>query len=142
MKRRFRFRLERLIELRRYREREWEMKLAKVNGECLHIERKIAETQTREAESIALSGKEESILTFRMALENYIKRLEYERADLRAELSEKRAELEDIMAKYLEAAKKRKVLEKLEQRKADDYYRAQKKEDIKLLNEISTRSRI
>ncbi len=33
--RRFQFRLERFLELRRWKEREWELKLARALGECL-----------------------------------------------------------------------------------------------------------
>ena len=41
--RRFQFRLERFLELRRWKEREWELALAKMLGECLLLERRIAE---------------------------------------------------------------------------------------------------
>ena len=41
--RRFQFRLERFLELRRWKEREWEIALAKILGECLLLEKRIAE---------------------------------------------------------------------------------------------------
>jgi hypothetical protein len=41
--RRFQFRLERFLELRRWKEREWEIALAKILGECLLLENRIAE---------------------------------------------------------------------------------------------------
>ena len=50
---RFQFRLERLLDLRKYREREWELKLAEITGICLMIRRRIEEIHqeiTREKE--------------------------------------------------------------------------------------------
>jgi len=41
--RRFQFRLERFLDLRRWKEREWEIALAKILGECLLLENRITE---------------------------------------------------------------------------------------------------
>ena len=138
--RRFQFRLERFLELRRWKEREWEIALAKILGECLLLEKRIIEIAEEIASSLPavfVSGTRIDIEAMTRR-ELYVQRLAVERERTRATLVERRVELERVRVKYLEAAKDRKVLDKLKERQQGDYYEHQKDEDFKSLDEMNT----
>ena len=138
--RRFQFRLERFLELRRWKEREWELALAKVLGECLLMERRIEEITADVAASLLavfLSGVRIDIEAMARR-ELYVQRLTRERERTRAALAERRKELERVRAKYLEASKERKVLDKLKERRAGEYYERQLDEEFKTIDDMNT----
>ncbi len=138
--RRFQFRLERFLELRRWKERERELALAKVLGECLLLERRIAEIDAEVSASflsVFRSGISVDIESMRRR-ELYVQRLSRERERAAARLEEKKAELEQVRAKYLEAARDRKVLDKLKDRQAEAYYERQIDEEFKAIDDINT----
>jgi flagellar protein FliJ len=138
--RRFQFRLERFLELRRWKEREWEIALAKILGECLLLERRIAEIAEEIAGSLLsvfVSGTRVDIEAMARR-ELYVQRLAVERERKRVTLVERRVELERVRGKYLEAAKDRKVLDKLKERQQGDYYEQQKDEEFKSIDDMNT----
>ena len=138
--RRFQFRLERFLDLRRWKEREWEIALAKVLGECLLLEKRIVEI----GEEIAASRLAGFVDGTRIDIEGmarrelYILRLARERERTAATLVERRKELEKVRAKYLEASKERKVLDKLKERRSDEYYEHQLDEEFKAIDDMNT----
>jgi flagellar FliJ protein len=138
--RRFLFRLERFLDLRRWKEREWEIALAKILGECLLLEKRIAEI----GEEIAASRLAAFVDGTRIDVEGmtrrelYVLRLARERERTTATLVERRKELEKVRAKYLEASKERKVLDKLKERRSDEYYEHQLDEEFKAIDDINT----
>jgi flagellar protein FliJ len=138
--RRFQFRLERFLELRRWKEREWEIKLAKILGECLLLENRIKEI----AEEIGASRLTGFTQGNRIDIESmkrrelYVQRLAVERERTQAVLAEKRVELEKVRAKYLEVAKDRKVLDKLKERRAGEYYERQLDEEFRTIDDMNT----
>ena len=146
--RRFQFRLERFLELRRWKEREWEIALARVQGECLLLEQRIDEI-TAEIGASRLSeytapgpgqagGARRRIDVESMARrELYVQRLARERERARAALVERRRELEEVRAKYLEASRDRKVLDKLKERRAAEYYKTQIDEEFKTIDDMN-----
>jgi flagellar protein FliJ len=138
--RRFQFRLERFLDLRRWKEREWELALAKILGECLLLERRIVEIAEEIASSLLavfVSGTRIDIEAMARR-ELYVQRLAVERERTRATLVERRVELERVRGKYLEAAKDRKVLDKLKERQRGDYYEHQKDEEFKTIDDMNT----
>jgi flagellar FliJ protein len=138
--RRFQFRLERFLELRRWKEREWELALARVLGECLLLERRIAEITGEVAASflaVFRSGTRIDIEAMSRR-ELYVRRLSLERERTRASLIEKQRELDQVRAKYLEAAKNRKVLDKLKERRETEYYEHQVDEEFKTIDDMNT----
>jgi len=142
--RRFQFRLERFLELRRWKEREWELALARVLGECLLLEKRIAEITADVAASflaVFRSGTRIDIETMSRR-ELYVRRLSVERERTQAALVEKEKELEEVRAKYLEAAKDRKVLDKLKERRETEYYERQVDEEFKTIDDINTAARM
>ena len=56
----------------------------------------------------------------------------------RAALEEKRKEMEKVRARYLEASKERKVLDKLKERRAQEYYDQQRDEEFKTVDDLNT----
>ena len=138
--RRFQFRLERFLELRRWKERECELALAKVLGECLLLERRIADIAAEISASFLSTFTTGAVIDVEgMARrELYVQRLARERERTAEELAGKRVELEKVREKYVEAAKARKVLDKLKERRSEDYYERQLDEEFKAIDEINT----
>ncbi|MBN1410628.1 MAG: flagellar export protein FliJ [Spirochaetales bacterium] len=136
---RFQFRLEKLLDLRKFREREWELKLAEITGQCLLIKKKIAELK-QEIYRCMLERKqtEKSVNMDDLHLnELYVQRLEQNIDALSEELERKEEERKKIHAEYMEAAKKRKVLDKLKEKRSEEYYHIHKLEEFKKLDEIN-----
>jgi len=149
--RRFRFRLEKFLELRRWKEREKEIALAKVLGEVLLLEKRIAEIAEEIAASLfgqfrmhapgAGAGHEGRIDVEAMARrELYAQRLSRERECKRRVLVVKNRELEEARARYLEASKERKVLDKLRERREAEYYEHAIDEEFKEIDDMNTAS--
>ncbi len=138
--RRFQFRLERFLELRRWKERERELALAKVLGECLLLEKRIEEIAAEIAASLfaGFSTGTRIDIEAMTRRELYVQRLGHERERAQALLVEKRRELEEVRARYLEAARERKVLEKLKERRSEEYYDRQIDEEFKTIDEMNT----
>jgi flagellar protein FliJ len=136
---RFLFRLEKLLDLRKFREREWEMKLAEISGHCMLIKKKISEVEWEIVRT--MNERKQTAKSVRMddlqLSEMYVKRLEKNLVDLNDELARKEEERKKVAAQYMEASKARKVLDKLKERKGEDYYHAQKIEEFKQLDEIN-----
>jgi flagellar protein FliJ len=138
--RRFRFRLERFLELKRHKERDWELALARVLGQALLLRRRIAEIDGEVAGSYALRFIDGGLIdVLSMAgRELYVRRLAAEKERTAAELEIKNRELDEVRAKYLEAAKERKVLDKLKERTAAEYYEKQKDEEFRVIDDMNT----
>ncbi len=146
--RRFQFRLERFLELRRWKEREWELKLARALGECLLLENRIREIAEEIGSSRLAAYTEPSAASGGAGLrvdvqamarrELYVQRLAAESLRCQATLQEKRREMEKVRAKYLEASKERKVLDKVRERREREYYKRQVDEEYKTLDDMNT----
>ena len=98
--RRFQFRLERFLDLRRWKEREWEIALSKILGECLLLENRITEIGTEiGASRLAVFTDGARVDVEAMARrELYVQRLAVERERARVTLVEKRREMEKVRA--------------------------------------------
>jgi flagellar protein FliJ len=138
--RRFQFRLERFLELRRWKERQWEIALAKILGACLNLERRITEIG-EEIGASRLVGYTDGLRIDVEAMarrELYVLRLARERERTREDLTIKRVELEKVRASYLEAARERKVLDKLKERRSGEYYDRQIDEEFKTADDMNS----
>ena len=138
--RRFQFRLERFLELRRWKEREWEIALAKALGVCVLLEKRI-EAIGEEASASMLSAFVTGVqidIRGMARRELYLQRLTREREQTEAALAEGRKELEKVRAQYLDAAKARKVLDKLKERRSEEYYAHQLDEEYKSIDDMNT----
>jgi flagellar FliJ protein len=133
----FKFKLERILSLRKYREREWEIKLAAVTGECVQLRREIEE---REEGSVRELKQRSGLLETRALLAShlYMARLQQESAKKRSKLSEKERQREEVQREYLDASKDRKVLDKLKEKRSSSYVKEQKVEEVKQVDDINT----
>lgn len=140
--RRFRFRLERFLDLRRWKERERELALAKVLGEVMLLEKRIAEIGELIAGSLFGEFRRENRIDVQAMArrELYAQRLARERESRREELAVKRGELDEARARYLEASKERKVLEKLRERREKEYYEQALDEEYREVDDLNTAS--
>ncbi|MBN1799275.1 MAG: flagellar export protein FliJ [Spirochaetales bacterium] len=136
---RFQFRLEKLLKIRQYREREWELKLADITGQCLVLEKKIVISKDNISHTLdersALGGTID--IYDLIANEMYIARMKQAIVNAGIELEQKKREREKVRKKFLEASKQKKILEKLKQRKEQEYYKEAKKEEFKNVDEIN-----
>jgi flagellar FliJ protein len=138
--RRFQFRLERFLELRRWKEREWEIALSKILGECLLLEnriRQIGDEVSASRLSVFTHGSRIDIDAMGRR-DMYIQRLMTERDRTQKKLVERRVEMEKVRAEYLEASKKRKVLDKLKERRSAEYYQQQLDEEFKTIDDMNS----
>ena len=140
--RRFRFRLERFLDLRRWKERERELALAKVLGEVLVLEHRIGEIGELIAGSLFGEYRREKRIDVEALArrELYAQRLAQERERRRAELVVKQGELDEARARYREASKERKVLEKLRERRETEYYEQAVDEEYREIDDMNTAS--
>ena len=135
---RFRYKLERILSLRAYSEREWELKLAKATGQCVRLAREIDDRNLRKARS-ALKGvrKEDNVANL---LQNhlYMSRLDQEMQKRHGQLLEREKEREEVQSSYLKASRKRKVLSNLKEKRSIAYIKEQKVEEVKEIDDINT----
>jgi flagellar FliJ protein len=135
---RYKFRLERLLQLRRYVERRWEMKLAEITGECVRLEKHIRGLQ-REKDSYAgfAEGGAAYSVNEILVRETFRSRIDLEMEKASGELESARKKREEVNASYLAASRARKILDKLKERKAEEYYGELRREEAKIMNETA-----
>jgi flagellar FliJ protein len=138
--RRFRFRLEKFLELRRWKEREREIALAKVLGEVLLLEKRIEEIAGLISGSLYGQFRRENLVDVEAMTrrELYVQRLAREREVRRAALVVKRRELEEARGLYLQASRERKVLDKLRERRETEYYEQAVDEEYRAVDDMNT----
>jgi len=137
--RRFQFRLERFLQLRRYKEREWQLKLADITGQCIVLANKIKECTQNISYTLGLRQFDSGVLDIYSLFANelYIARMKQQIVYLKRELVSKEKEREQVKNKYLQASRARKVLEKLREKRAEEYYYDQRREEFKVLDDIN-----
>ena len=140
--RRFQFRLERFLDLRRWKEREWEIRLAHATGKVVLLKSRIAEIGVEIGASYGRSFTDGTAVDIHAMAgrELYVQRLAAERTRKEAELAVRLRELEEVRGRYLEAARDRKVLDKLKDRRAGEYYEHQRDEEYKAIDDLNTAS--
>jgi flagellar FliJ protein len=138
--RRFQFALERFLDLRRWKEREWEIRLAHAMGKVIALQNRIAEIGAEIGASYGRSFATGAAIDIAAMArrELYVQRLAAERERKAAELAVRTREMEEVRARYLEAARDRKVLDKLKDRRAVEYYEHQRDEEYKAIDDMNT----
>ena len=136
---RFHFRLEQVLTLRKHVERERELKLAAITGKCLLLENAIRRCEKGILDSLddRRAGEGALDMTEFMQYELFMARLNQEIKEHRAALVIRQRERGEIQKGYLEAAKKRKVLDKLKERRAAEYYLAARREEFNVMDEVN-----
>ncbi|HUX51554.1 MAG TPA: flagellar export protein FliJ [Spirochaetia bacterium] len=128
---RFQFRLERLLKVREYAERQLEIRVADATRVCLDLTGRIdalaaerAETAMERGSDSAESAERSSLLDMAtlVARDRYMVLIDRKTEELSMELAIRDQERETIREKLAEASRARKVLDKLKERKNDEYY--------------------
>ena len=121
---RFSFRLDRVLRLRRHAEHDWELKLGAATAECLAIQHQLEQTVSGIAAGAALGyrGLDTSQMINR---EMYRRRLEQQIQELSTVLAVREAHRDQVKQGYLEAQRERKVVDKLRERQEQEHYREQ-----------------
>ncbi|MBN2552927.1 MAG: flagellar FliJ family protein [Spirochaetales bacterium] len=137
---RFHFRLERILEIRAHREREWLARLAAASGLCARLSRRITENGEQARGALRIDAKrgrllDLSLLTYR---EHYINRLGQEQKRLKEELEEKMRQRCEVQKKYQEVSRDKKVLEKLKEKRESQYYAQAKLEEFKEVDDLNS----
>ena len=135
---RFAFSLAQILRLREYEERQAELELGRVTGECERLRREIESLGdlSRVAARSHLGSRSFDV-SYRFGEERYIQRLRSRAEQLGRELREWEKELEKARTRYREARKLREVLSRLKGRKAEHYHDEVKKERQLVLDEVS-----
>lgn len=134
---RFRFRLEKVLEVREYYERIAEMKLAAAAGKCALLERNLAENAraTRDAARQRFGAGRE--LPDMRSAELYARRLSAERERTLKALAFAEADREKARQGYVAASRETKLITKLRERGEAEYYRSAAREEVKTLDDLS-----
>lgn len=136
---RFQFRLERLLEIRRHEEHQEEIRLASAAGECRRLSRSIGDKRDKVRREILERQLPPGPLQTDLlqTSERYSQRLQQESRREQADLVQKKRERDEVKKDYLKASKKKKVLEKLRERKEEEYYTEQQRKEIQMIDEIN-----
>ena len=132
---RFEFSLETVLKLRRSEERECENRLASATGVCVTIGRKI-EHYDSEKIRCAVDNQYSNISSL-IAVSNYQERMVSRKKEALRELALKEKERRALLDEFIEASKKRKILDKLKEKKMEQYKQLQKKDEEKKNDDIN-----
>jgi flagellar FliJ protein len=147
---RFAFDLEKILNLRKYREQEAKIALGRAVGELSGIENQLKELallRFRTAEEyFSFSGSGESkqgglvsSAAYYRNYEFYLRRLEGRKEELLEAAVRAQLKLEEERAAYLEASRERKVLDKLKEKRAAEYRRLLSVAETKILDDMAGR---
>ncbi len=131
--REFRFRLEPILSIRRHKTKETEIALARVDGECIKLERRMGELYA-ERDRAYREGRSAD-LEFRVVQAAYIARLEAALTEAGRQLEQLESERERLREEYRRVARDEQVLDKLRERRADEHYRGERAAEFSEMNE-------
>jgi flagellar export protein FliJ len=135
--RRFRFKLEKVLELRRYAEQEWELKLAEVTGRVVAAEQEITQWARRRHDTKRFEAGAGTVdMLLLRSREDYVNRIDQRVLELQHQIVALETERSKVRGGYVEASRKRKALTRLEERQAAEYYRDALREEGRVLDEI------
>jgi flagellar export protein FliJ len=136
--RRFGFSLEKVLELRRYAEREWELKLSEVTSRVIAVEQEILDWGRRRHDTRRYHADAGTIdMSVMKSCEEYVSLIDARVMTLQHRLVALEAEREKVREGYIDASKKRKALTRLKERQADEYYRNALRQEGRVLDEIA-----
>jgi flagellar FliJ protein len=134
---RFSFDLESILDLRKYYEQEAETELGRAVGELNRIEQNI---MALAREKVRVSSERFSLgygVAEIIAFDRYVQRLDITKETLLEEAAKAELKIEAARAAYLEASRKREVLDKVKEEEARQYRKEVFTEEEKILDDIS-----
>lgn len=135
--RRFRFTLQKVLDLRLWEEKQAENLLAAKTGQCAACENAIKELLTRRRDTFLSRGGTLD-LTALAYHDRFRLRLGHEIEVKEKELARLTVEREDLLAAYLETRKRREVLSKLAEKQALAFKQAAAKRETLTLDDLNT----
>ena len=129
----FKYSLENVLQLKKFREEECRMALGIAISELNAIENKIKETAVKHHHAASERLKDSSKM---LVWSNYITRLEQETEKLLEEAALAEIAVEEKRTLYMEAFKEYKALEKLKEKKAKEYKKEADKYESDEVDEI------
>ena len=135
---RFRFNLERVLTLRKYIEKNREIKLGTIISKCNVIQNRIKLLEQNRISHFRNFKLQNGGIDYLQTLERYFNKLEADRLEFSSELASLNEEKERAQKEYLEASRRRKTIEKVKEKKEQNYYREQLIEESKELDDIGT----
>lgn len=133
---RFSFSLERILDLRAFREREAELALGKAVSERERVTLKLQEIAQKRVAASRERATSASVGDL-IAIERYVQRLDAEKERRLEELAATELLVERKRAEYVEATKARRVLTKLREKKADVWKGDSLREEAEILDDIA-----
>ena len=132
---RFDFPLNKILSLRIFYEKQAEIELQQATGKRDAVKMEIENIDVNVEEVSVLFSKsiEMNIL---MATENYVKALKLKKLQLQTKLVELEHNVKICIEKYQEALKKRKILERLKEKKMEEWKNELEKEELLSIDEV------
>ena len=134
---RFRFNLEKLLELRKYDERNWEIKLGQIVSKCTAMEHRIRDIKSDKSKAFFKYNLESSGIEMLQISEVYLQRLNSEIGMAKLKLDGYISEKQKIQSKFIEVSNKIKRLDKLKDKEEGAYYKDQATAEVKEIDDIS-----
>lgn len=141
---RFRFRLERLLEIRRYRERQAELALAAATARCIELRNRMDDARSRMAQQLVERASAGGLLDLQRLRwsEAYRRHLSDVCEASARDLVIREKERREAQAVYVERSRDRKVLDKLRERRQREYYHEARNREARILDDVSQASRV
>lgn len=136
--RRFAFKLEKILELRRHAERQWERKLADVTRRVVAVEREIEAWAVRRHDTARFGAGPGTVdMMLLQSREDYINRIDQRVRELQHQVLALETERAKVREDYVRASSRRKALTRLKERRSAEYYRGALREEARVLDEIA-----
>jgi flagellar FliJ protein len=130
--------MEKVLELRKYREQETEIELGRAVGELTAIETRIKtlaeERHVAAAGRFAPGNRAQDIRNYEL----YIIRLDKTKEELLEAAAKAAQKVEEARQAYIEASRDRKVMDKLKEKRAAEYRKEMFAEETKTLDDLAS----
>ncbi len=133
---RFTFNLEKVLKLRQHQEHEREVELGEIISRCVQAQKEIRRLQEEKQRVLGGRSFTNQGVAGYAAVEAYGQRLEREIQEQRRTLQEHEEERNEAQKRFLEASRRRKVLEKLKEKKQERHSQELRREEQQELDEI------
>lgn len=134
---RFRFDLDKLLELRRYREREAELELARAMGEAAAVQYRLLDlARDRAAAAAERFAPGRSVAEIRHT-DLYILRLDRTKDALIEAAAKAEAVVDTARDAFTEASRDRKVIDKLKEKRLAEHRAAREDEELKSIDDLT-----
>lgn len=136
--RRFRFGLQKVLELREWEEKQAENELAAKTGQCTTCEAALRALHVRQHEAFLHRGAAGLDLTLLAVHDAFRQRMLREIDAKEKELARLTLEREELLAVYLAARRRREILTKLSEKQALAFRQAEAKREALVLDDLNT----